>query len=97
MTMPPESPHPSRIVLWITHKRVAEWSLTPAPVARLRAALPGAAITDCRSEAEFRAALPDADVALTWRFEQAWFADAPTLRILGTRAAGREYLNVTPP
>jgi len=86
-----------RIVLWITHKTVAEWHLTPQQVATFAAALPQAEIVHCQDQEEFLAALPEADVALVWRFRQEWFALAPGLRFLGTPAAGQEYLAVTPP
>ncbi len=38
--------------------------------------------------------LADADAALVWRFEAAWYAGAPRLRFVATPAAGRE--NVPP-
>lgn len=86
-----------RIVTWLTHRSVPEWTLDAQQAQRLAAALPGASVTRCSGAEEFRAALREAEVAVTWRFEQAWFADAPRLRILGTPAAGREYLAVRPP
>jgi phosphoglycerate dehydrogenase-like enzyme len=85
------------IVIWITHRRVPEWALSAAQAERLALAVPGARVTRCESEEAFRAALRDADVALVWTFKQEWFAEARRLRVLSTPAAGREYLNVTPP
>ncbi len=66
-------------------------------IARLRAAYPAAKVTWCRSEASFQKALPRAQVALTWRFRQAWFERAPLLRRIATPAAGRDFFPITPP
>lgn len=66
-------------------------------IERLRAAYPGAEIAWCRDEPSFLAALPRAEVALTWAFRQSWFAAAPRLRRIATPAAGRDFFPVTPP
>lgn len=66
-------------------------------VARLRAAFPGVRVTRCRSEAAFLRALPQAQIALTWAFRQAWFEHAPKLRRIATPAAGRDFFPITPP
>lgn len=71
---------------------------TEAQAARFRARLgPGAEIALCRSESEFLAALPRAEVAVVWTFRQEWFALAPRLRAVCTPAAGRDYFRVVPP
>ena len=51
----------------------------------------------CRSEPEFLAALPRAELAVVWTFRQEWFALAPRLRAVCTPAAGRDYFRVVPP
>jgi phosphoglycerate dehydrogenase-like enzyme len=66
-------------------------------IARLRAAYPAAKVTWCRSEASFLRVLPSAQVALTWRFRQAWFERAPLLRRIATPAAGRDFFPIAPP
>ena len=71
---------------------------TEAQTARFRARLgPGAEVALCRSEDEFLAALPRAEVAVVWTFRQEWFALAPRLRAVCTPAAGRDYFRVVPP
>ncbi len=82
-----------QIVLWINHRHVSEWVLTPEQAARFERQLPpGTHVTCCASSAEFLAALPTAEVAVVWKFRPEWFERAPRLRLLATPAAGREYL-----
>lgn len=50
----------------------------------------------CESEEEFVAALPDADMAATWKFRPEWTALAPKLKVVATPAAGREMIKVEP-
>lgn len=85
-----------RIVTFLEHPDVPAWTFTQAHAERLRAALPGASVTVCHDEAAFLAALPEATVALVWRFEQAWLERAPHLRHLFTPAAGRDYFRLEP-
>ena len=85
------------IVVWLNHPEVACFTFDPGARERLTLALPGTAVTVCHHAAEFRQALPGADVAAVWRFEQAWFDEATRLRLLVTPAAGRDYFHVTPP
>jgi phosphoglycerate dehydrogenase-like enzyme len=73
------------------------FSIRARHVARLRAAYPDAKVTWCRNEASFLRALPQAQVALTWAFRQAWFDSAPKLRRIATPAAGRDFFPITPP
>ena len=66
-------------------------------VARLRAAVPSATVTWCRTKGSFVRALPKADVAITWAFRQEWFALAPRLRCILSSAAGRDFFTLQPP
>ena len=54
-------------------------------------------VLPCRSESDFLAALPRAELAVVWTFRQEWFALAPRLRAVCTPAAGRDYFRVVPP
>ncbi|MGI5869311.1 MAG: NAD(P)-dependent oxidoreductase [Kiritimatiellia bacterium] len=85
------------IVAFLVNRHVAEFSFSEAAAQRLRDRLPGATVVVCRTEAAFLKALPDADVALVWTFQQAWFDLAPRLKVLSTPAAGRDYFQVEPP
>ncbi len=85
------------ILCWLQHPQVREWSLSEAQSDRLRTLLPEALVRTCESLEAFLEALPEAEVALVWRFRQDWFAQAPRLRLLSTPAAGHEYLDVIAP
>jgi phosphoglycerate dehydrogenase-like enzyme len=79
------------IVTWLVSTEVAAFTFAPRHALQLTAAL-GAHVIVAGNEAEFVAALPAADIVLTWRFRQEWFALAPRLRWIATPAAGRDYL-----
>jgi len=85
-----------KLTVWLTHRSVPCWQLTPEQAARLERELPGVAVTCCADEAAFLAALPAAEVAVVWRFDAAWLARAPRLRRLATPAAGRDYFQLPP-
>ncbi len=50
----------------------------------------------CEAEEQFVAALPDADMAVTWKFRPEWTALAPKLKVIATPAAGREMIKPEP-
>ncbi len=85
------------IMCWLRDPTVSEWTLSEAQSDRLRLEVPDAAVHVCESREALLEALPEADVALVWRFRQEWFRQAPRLRLLSTPAAGREYLDVIAP
>jgi phosphoglycerate dehydrogenase-like enzyme len=84
-------------VVWLTSLGVDCFAFTHANRERLMREVPGLRVTLCATEAEFLAVLPQAEVAIVWRFEQAWFGQALRLRWLVTPAAGRDYFKVVPP
>jgi valyl-tRNA synthetase len=84
------------ITVFLTHDTIHEWTISTAQLDRLRA-IDGATVRHCTTLDEFRKALPDTEIALTWVFRQAWFAEAPRLRLLSTPSAGHERVPVTPP
>ena len=49
-------------------------------------------IAQVRSEEEFLARLPEADVAIVWHFKKEWYALAPRLSLVATPSAGRELV-----
>lgn len=63
---------------------------------RLRETFPEARFVRCRTVEAFRRALPNATVALTNTFRQAWFAEASALRYIFCPAAGRDVLSPAP-
>ena len=64
-------------------------------ICRLREALPETNVLWCRTQDEYLGALPQADVVISGKFKQEWFAKAPRLRLIGTPAAGRDFFSVT--
>lgn len=53
-------------------------------------------VTRVDTEAEFLAALPQADAVVVWRFRAEWYARAPRLRHVFTPSAGRELFEADP-
>jgi phosphoglycerate dehydrogenase-like enzyme len=86
-----------KIVVLLRHAEVRAWTFSPENRQRFLAAYPDADIVICRDELELERALGDAEIAIVWRFNQDWFCRAPKLKWLATPAAGKEYLNVSPP
>ena len=89
--------NPKHISINIRHPLVDYWELKQEQAKPLQAAFPTAAITICKSTAEFESILPEADVCMVWNFRQEWFAKASHLRVVSTPAAGKDYFHVTPP
>jgi phosphoglycerate dehydrogenase-like enzyme len=84
-------------VTYITHPDVPGWDFQKRHADQLCAAIPGLVVHICHSEEEFVAALPEAQIALVWRFRQEWVPHAYSLRLLATPAAGRDYFAVDLP
>ena len=55
------------IAVYLEHE-VPIFSPTEEQIGRFRARLPGAEVAVCRSEPEFLAALPRAELAVVWTF-----------------------------
>jgi D-2-hydroxyacid dehydrogenase (NADP+) len=68
----------------------------PAQLAALRARYPQHELVVADTEAELQQQLADADAALVWRFQAAWYEQAPRLRFVATPAAGREKVAPDP-
>ncbi len=85
------------LVAFIRHPTVAEFVFEQRHADRLSEKMPGCTVTVCNDQDAFLSALPEADGVLIWRFEQAWFARAPRLRLISTPAAGRDFFSVSPP
>lgn len=83
------------MAVWL-HSHVPTFALTSAQAARLRRALPGAEVTVYDDESAFAQGLADAEMAIGWRFLQAWIDAAPRLRWVATPAAGRDYFQIAP-
>lgn len=75
----------------INHRQVPGWNFQDRHAAQLAAAIPGLEVRVCRTDEEFLAVLPEASLALVWRFLPAWVPHADQLRLLATPAAGRDY------
>ncbi|NLF16403.1 MAG: hydroxyacid dehydrogenase [Lentisphaerae bacterium] len=88
---------PWHTAVYLTHPQVPSWAFTAAHAERLQRALPRIRCRLCSDRAAFRAALPEAHLALVWAFHQADFDLAPNLCVVATPSAGRDYFRVTPP
>ena len=90
-----------KIAIYLDNPEIREFSFTEKNLAELRTTLeltlPVAECALCHNEADFLAALPEAQLALVWAFKQEWFALAPKLRTISTPAAGRDYFRIAPP
>jgi len=86
-----------KVLVWLSHRELPCFEITADQIDRLRGRLPEAEIVVARDEAPFLELLPDARVAVVWRFEQDWIERAAKLEWIITPAAGRDYFHVTPP
>jgi len=68
----------------------------PAQLEAWRRRYPQHDLVLVEAEAELLRELVDADAALVWRFEAAWYDRAPALRLVATPAAGREHVKPDP-
>jgi len=89
--------HPMQAAVYVTHRQVPGWDFQARHAAALEQLIPNLSVRICRDAASFLAALPEAELAIVWRFRQEWLAQAPKLRLLVTPAAGRDYFSMVPP
>lgn len=74
------------------------FSIQERQILRLRKHYPDAKIQWVHDEPSFLSALPQAEIALTWKFESEWFQSAPCLKRIATPAAGHDFFpDVIPP
>ena len=66
------------------------FDFAPADFAALAAAHPDWRLVHHARGRELRAALPEAEVVLSWVFKAEWYADAPNLRAVWTREQGQQ-------
>ena len=79
------------VALWVHSKVFANFRLGQGHLRRLKRSFPRATFIHCRSKEQFLEALPDADVACSFRFKAEWFDRAPRLRRLVSPTAGRDW------
>jgi D-2-hydroxyacid dehydrogenase (NADP+) len=84
-----------KVSIHLTDPFVASWHLTAEQHRHLEQLLPNAEIRRFDTEEAFLASLVDADIAVVWKFEEAWLARAPRLQWLVTPAAGAEGLQLS--
>ncbi len=81
------------ILVWLEWN-ISSFRLNDESFAYLAKLAPkGAEIRRARSEREFLASLPEADIVLTWEFRREWYALAKRMKVLATPAAGREFIS----
>lgn len=84
-----------KVVLFLRNP-IAAFEPQPVQLSALRARHPQHELVVAETEPEFLQHLADAEAALVWRFEAAWYERAPRLRFVATPAAGREHLRPDP-
>jgi phosphoglycerate dehydrogenase-like enzyme len=82
--------------VFLTHPDVACWRFEERHRRRLEEAEPRLRVGIARTVEEFLASLPSARIALIWRFEESWLAEAPRLEWIVTPAAGRDLFHLGP-
>ncbi len=63
---------------------------------RLKKEFPGWKFVPTRTRDEFLYRLPDADIVITWKFRQEWYAGASQLKAVYTPAAGHDWTDADP-
>ncbi|MEM7392131.1 MAG: D-2-hydroxyacid dehydrogenase [Verrucomicrobiota bacterium] len=81
-----------KCVVHMTHPEVEAWNFGSREESRLRRLVPEAEIRIVDDEAAFLEDLPEAEVVLVWRFEEAWLDRAPGLKWVATPSAGKERI-----
>lgn len=84
-----------KILVWLPNE-IAAFAVQPDQLSRLAERCREHAFQLLSHEQEFVAALPEAEAALVWRFDAAWYALGPKLRFVATPAAGRELVMPDP-
>lgn len=81
----------------INHRHVPGWNFELRHAEQLTHAIPALDVRVCRSDEDFVAILPEAQLAMVWHFLPEWAAHADQLRLLATPAAGRDYFQADLP
>jgi D-2-hydroxyacid dehydrogenase (NADP+) len=84
-----------KVVVFLEHP-IRAFCVQPEQLHALAARHPEHDFKRVTSEHDFELALPDADVALVWRFPASLYAKSTRLRFVATPAAGRERLEPDP-
>lgn len=80
-----------KLILYVHHPEVSAWRFSEQQAERIRKKFPHWTVSRVEREADFLAALPEAEGVVVWAFEQAWLDRAPRLRMLASPAAGFEH------
>ena len=81
------------LLIFLQHE-LASFRMEPSQAERLARLVPGWRVQNAQTAEEFLSALPGATAVATWRFRQEWFGLAPSLRVVSTPAAGKDYFSV---
>ncbi len=84
-----------RVVVFLPNP-IRAFEPQPGQLALLRERYPQHELVVAATETGFLQNLADAEAALVWRFEAAWYERAPKLRFVATPAAGRENVEPDP-
>lgn len=80
------------IAVYLVNHGVQGWNASSADITFLQEKLPDFKISNAKTSDEFIKLLETADVALTWNYKDEWVEKFPNVRVIGTPAAGADYL-----
>lgn len=84
-----------KALVWLENE-IAAFRIRDEQLERFRGRHPALTLAVARSRSEFLEQLPEAELALVWRFDAEWYPLAPSLRLVATPAAGREWIQSDP-
>jgi D-2-hydroxyacid dehydrogenase (NADP+) len=84
-----------KALVWLENE-IAAFRVSDAQLERFRLRHVELSIAVARSREEFLKQLPQAELALVWRFRADWYPLATALRLVATPAAGREWIENDP-
>ncbi|MDD3694911.1 MAG: NAD(P)-dependent oxidoreductase [Lentisphaeria bacterium] len=83
--------------IYLVHPQVSCWQMTPQESGLLAERMPEFQVLHCRSQEEFRCSLRQAQIGISWKFQQDWLEKAENLRLIATPAAGQDYFDIELP
>ncbi len=82
----------NKIAVFLVNDEVKGWHASLEDIDYLRGLLPDFQISVAGTIAEFKKLLPQVGVAITWKYRDEWVEEYPNVKIMGSPAAGEEFL-----
>lgn len=84
-----------KVLIWL-ESPIRAFDLQASQLEALRSEYSPHDFVVAENRENFLALLPEAEVALVWRFAAGWYARAPRLQLVATPSAGREWVDMDP-